>query len=77
MVQLLRLCTATAGGHGLGSIPNWGTKIPYPAWHSHTHTHTHTHTDTHTHAKGQPRGEIENIKSRAGSLKRSIKLINL
>ena len=64
MVQLLRLCTATAGGHGLGSIPNWGTKIPYPAWHSHTHTHTHTHRHTHTRKRTTKGGNREHkIKS--------------
>ena len=31
-VQWLRLCTSNASG--VGSVPGWGTKIPYAAWHS-------------------------------------------
>ena len=30
-VWWLRLCTSNAGG--MGSIPGWGTKIPYAVWH--------------------------------------------
>ena len=32
MVQWLRLCAFNAGS--TGSIPGWGTKIPYTAWSS-------------------------------------------
>ena len=30
MVQEFRLCDSTAGD--VGSIPGWGTKIPYARW---------------------------------------------
>ena len=33
MVQWLRLCAATAGGMGRGSIPGWGTQIVHATWH--------------------------------------------
>ena len=32
-VQWLRLCASNA--RGMGSIPGWGTKIPYVVWHGH------------------------------------------
>ena len=31
-VQWLRLCASNA--RGASSVPGWGTKIPYAAWHS-------------------------------------------